>query len=112
VGLKMMLDKLRHKWLLWFGHVRREMTGGVLRLVEEMEVSWKRKVGRPRKTLKVVTMRDLELIGVDESVALDRERWRKIIAEMQRVLVSSSPSRVRVCMSGVRVQMRRTRVRV
>ena len=32
--------------------------------------------------------------------------------EMQRVLVSSSPSRVRVRMSRVRVQMRRTRVRV
>ena len=31
---------------------------------------------------------------------------------MQRVLVSSSPSRVRVRMSRVRVQMRRTRVRV
>ena len=34
------------------------------------------------------------------------------LSEMQRVLVSSSPSRVRVRMSRVRVQMWRTRVRV
>jgi len=30
-----------------------------------------RKVGRPRKTWKDIKKRDLELIGVDESVALD-----------------------------------------
>jgi len=59
--------------------VRRETEGGVLRLVEEMEVLGKRKVGRPRKTWKDIMKRDLVLIGVDESVALDRGRWIKII---------------------------------
>jgi len=39
----------------------------------------KRKVGKPRKTWKDIVKRDLELIGVDESGALDRGRWRKII---------------------------------
>jgi len=62
----------------------------VLRLVEEMEVSGKRKVERPsiknkqtwktRKTWKDTVKRDLEHIGLDESVALDQGRWRKIIA--------------------------------
>jgi len=47
--LKMIQDKLRQTRLQWFGHVRRETEGGVLRLAEEMEVSGKRKVGRPRK---------------------------------------------------------------
>jgi len=51
----------------------------VLRLVEEMEVSGRRKVGRPRKTWKDIVKRDLELLGVDESVALEKGRWRKII---------------------------------
>jgi len=32
-GLKMIQDKLRQKRLQWFGHVRRETEGGVLRLV-------------------------------------------------------------------------------
>jgi len=36
----------------------------VLRLVEEMEVSGKREVGRPRKTWKDIVKRDLKLIGV------------------------------------------------
>jgi len=57
--------------------MRRETEGEVLRFVEEMEVSGKRKVGRPTKTWKDIVKRDLELIGVDESVALDRGRWRK-----------------------------------
>jgi len=77
---KMIQDKLRQKRLQWFGHVRREKEGGVLRLVKEMEVSGKRKVGRPRKAWKDIVKRDLELIGAEESVALDRGRWRKIIA--------------------------------
>jgi len=78
-GLKMIQDKLRQKRLQWFGHVRRETEGGVLRLAEEMEVSGKRKVERPRNTWKDIVKRDLELLGVDECVALDQERWRKII---------------------------------
>jgi len=48
--------------------------------VEEMEVSGKREVGRPGKIWKDKVKRDLELIRVEESVALDRGRWRKIIA--------------------------------
>jgi len=56
------------------------MEGVVLRLVEEIEVLEKRKVRRPRKTWKDIVKRDLELIEVDESVALDRGRWSKIIA--------------------------------
>jgi len=52
--------------------------GGVLRLVDEMDVSGKWKVGRPRKTWKDIVNRDLELKGVWYS--FDRGRWRKIIA--------------------------------
>jgi len=52
-GLKMIQDKLRQKRLQLFGHVRREKEGGVLKLVEEMEVSGKRKVERPGKLGKI-----------------------------------------------------------
>jgi len=81
-GLKMIQDKLRQKRLQRFGYMRRETDGGVLVLVKEMEVSGKRKVGRPRKTWKDIAMRDIQLIGADDSVALDRGRWRKIIASL------------------------------
>jgi len=40
----------------------------------------KESIGRPRNTWKDIVKSDLELIGVDENVALDRGRWRKIIA--------------------------------
>jgi len=69
--LKMIQDKLRQKRLPWFGHVRRETEGGVLRLVEEMEVSEKKESRKIKENLERYKMRDLELIGVDESVALD-----------------------------------------
>jgi len=58
----MIQDKLRQRRLQWFGHVRRETEGGVLRLVEEMEVTGKGAVGRPRKTWKDIVKRDLELL--------------------------------------------------
>jgi len=61
-GLKIIQDKLRQKRLQRFGHVRRETEGGV------------RKVGRSRKTWKDIVKRDLELIGVEESVTLDQGR--------------------------------------
>jgi len=51
-----------------------------LRLVEEMEVSGKRELGRPKKISKDIVKRDLELIEVEKSVALEGRKWRKIIA--------------------------------
>jgi len=41
-----------------------------------------REVGRPRTTFKDIVKRDLELIGVEQSVALNRGRWRKFIASL------------------------------
>ena len=79
-GVKEIETKIRQRRLQWFGHVRREAEGGVLRLVEEMEVPGKRKVGRPRKTWRDTVKQDLEILRVDENMALDRSRWRKIIA--------------------------------
>jgi hypothetical protein len=40
-------------------------------VVEEMEVQGKRKVGRPRKSWRDTMKRDLEMLGVDENMALD-----------------------------------------
>jgi len=42
-------------------------------------------VGRPRKTWKDIEKKNLELLGMDESVARDRRRWRKIIASLLKV---------------------------
>jgi len=82
-GLKMIQDKLRHIRLQWFGHVRRETEGGVLEMSgRNGSVGGKKKAGRPRKTWKDIMKRDLKLLGVDENVALDRRKWRKIITSL------------------------------
>jgi len=44
----------------------------VSRLVNEMKVPGRRKVGRPRKSWKVTVKRDFEVFGVNENVAFDR----------------------------------------
>jgi len=46
-----------------------------LRLVDEMEVAGKGKVGRPSTTWKVTVKRDLEVFGVDENMTFDRRRY-------------------------------------
>ena len=79
-GLKEIQEKIRQRRLQWYGHVRREEEGGVLRLVEEMEVPGQRKVGRPKKTWKEAVQQNLKVLGVDEKIALDRRSWRKITA--------------------------------
>jgi len=47
--------------------------------VEEMEVLGKKESRKTKENWERYN-RNLGLIGVDESVALDRGRWRKIIA--------------------------------
>ena len=69
-GLKEIQDKMRQRRLQWFGHVRRE-EGGVLRVVDKMEVQGKRKIGRPNKTWNDTVQQDLKVLGVDENMALD-----------------------------------------
>ena len=56
--------------------------GGVLRVVDKMEVQGKRKVGRLKKAWNDIVQQDLKILGVDENMALDRKRWRKITASL------------------------------
>jgi len=64
------------------GQVKREAEREVLRCVEEMEVSRKRKVGKLMKSWRDrPTLRQgLEILVVYEKMTTDRRRWRKIIA--------------------------------
>jgi len=52
-GLKIIQDKLRQKRLQWFGHVRWEMEGEVLRLVEEIEVSEKKERRKTKENSEI-----------------------------------------------------------
>jgi len=73
-GLKMIKNnfKLRQRRLEWFGHVRSEPEGGVLRLVEQMG---------SRKTKENLERNSEDGFGTNRNGReQDRGRWRKIIA--------------------------------
>lgn len=68
-GVKEIQEKIRRRRLQWFSHVRREKEGGVVKMVEEMEVPGKRPVGRPRRTWRQIVQQDMEKLGIQEELA-------------------------------------------
>ncbi|KAH1243553.1 Aldehyde dehydrogenase 22A1 [Glycine max] len=66
--------------LRWFGHVERRPVDSVVRRVDQMERRQTiRGRGRPKKTIREVIKKDLELNDLDRSMILDRTLWRKLI---------------------------------
>ena len=62
------------KWVRWYAHVRRRDDDSVLRVALNLEVSGKRKRGRPKKTWKKQV--EEEEIGFKKEDALNRDQWR------------------------------------
>ena len=58
------------KWVRWYAHVLRRDDHSVLRVALNLEVSGKRKRGRPKKTWK----KQVE-VGLKKD-ALNRDKWR------------------------------------
>ena len=78
-GLKELHSRVRQRRLQWFGLVRREPEGGILRTVEEFEVHGRRPVGRPKRTWRGTVQCDMDALGIEEGLWQDRGRWRRII---------------------------------
>lgn len=67
--------KMKYRRFQWFGNVKRDAEGGVLRVLDDMEVAGKRKAGRPKKTRgDTVSEEDKEILGVDEKMTI-RHRY-------------------------------------
>jgi hypothetical protein len=79
-GLKEIQEKMKHRRLQWFGHVRREKGGEGVRRVEEINVTGARPVGRPKRTWRQTVQMDMDLLKITEDLAMDRAGWRKVIA--------------------------------
>ncbi|KAL5188110.1 hypothetical protein HKD37_05G013655 [Glycine soja] len=74
------VEKMVENRLRWFGHVERRPVDSVVRRVAQMERRQTiRGRGRPKKTIREVIKRDLELNNLDRSMVLDRTLWRKLI---------------------------------
>ena len=74
LGLKETIDQLATvNGVRWYGHVLRRDDDSALRVALNLEVSGKRKRGRPRK--KQVE-EETEKIGLKKEDALRRDKWR------------------------------------
>ncbi|KAL5187393.1 Craniofacial development protein 2 [Glycine soja] len=80
VGVAPIVEKMVENKLRWFGHVERRPVDSVVRRVDQMErrqtIRGRR---RPKKTIREVIKKDLELNDLDRSMVLDRTLWRKLI---------------------------------
>lgn len=80
VGIVPIVEKMVENRLRWFGQVERRPGDFVARRVDKMERSQTiRGRGRPRKTIREVIKKDLEINDLDRSMILDRTLWRKLI---------------------------------
>lgn len=80
-GLPEVSLRLRQKRLRWFGHVKRATTGSIIGEVCQLSVDGRRPTGRPRKTWYGCVREDLAKGNIEEDTALDREKWRRVIAK-------------------------------
>ena len=65
--------------LWWYGHVIRGDINSQIREVTEVEITGKRKDGRPRKSWEECLKKDLERYGMRREGAYDRKKWREQI---------------------------------
>ncbi|KAL5195585.1 LINE-1 retrotransposable element ORF2 protein [Glycine soja] len=80
VGVAPIVEKMVENRLRWFGHVERRPVDSVVRRVDQMERRQTiRGRGRPKKTIREVIKKDLEINGLDRSMVLDRTLWQKLI---------------------------------
>ena len=77
LGLKETIDRLATaNGVRWYGHVLRRDDDSVLRVALNLEVSGKRKRGRPKKTWRKQVEEETEKIDLKKEDALRRDKWR------------------------------------
>ena len=72
-------EKTREARLRWYGHLRRKDDGYIGRRMLRMELSGKRKRGRPKRRFMDVVKEDMAEVEVTEEDTVDRRNWRKKI---------------------------------
>lgn len=73
-------DKVREAMLRWFRHVqRRDYKYIGQRSMPSMELSGRRKRGRPQRRFIDLLKKDMQVVGVTEQDTKDRMRWNLIM---------------------------------
>ena len=78
-GVEELAGELRKRRLRWYGHLKRA-DGGPLGEIEEIRVEGRRPVGRPKKRWNKYVEEDMNLLGIEEGMAQDRQLWKTVIA--------------------------------
>ncbi|KAL5170138.1 LINE-1 retrotransposable element ORF2 protein [Glycine soja] len=74
VGVAPIVEKMVENRLRWFGHVERKLVDSVVRRVDQMERRQTiRDRGRPKKTIREVIKKNLELNDLDRSMKIKDE---------------------------------------
>ena len=71
-------DMIMQSRLRWYGHVIRQDNSQILEVME-LEITGKRRKGRPRKSWEECVKKDLEQYGLRREDVYDREKWREQI---------------------------------
>ncbi len=69
--------EITEKRLKWYGHVRRMKEEHIVRIMLNVDISWKRRRGRPNLRWKDACKRDMTHAGLKEDNATNRAEWSK-----------------------------------
>ncbi|KAL5159917.1 Release factor glutamine methyltransferase [Glycine soja] len=84
VGVAPIVEKMVENRLRWFGHVERRPVDSVVRRVDQMERRQTiRGRGRPKKTIREVIKKDLELNDLDRSMTNGEQQCRALVDYME-----------------------------
>ncbi|RZC13746.1 DExH-box ATP-dependent RNA helicase DExH10 [Glycine soja] len=80
VGVAPIVEKMVENRFRWFGHVERRPVDSVVRRVDQMERRQTiRGRGRPKKTIREVIKKDLEINGLDRSMMIMEQKFQPVI---------------------------------
>lgn len=77
-------DDIRTKQLRWYGHVQRMADERLPKQVLDWKPIGRRKRGRPRKSWREGIDKDIGMLGLEEDLWRDRDRWRLGIGGRRR----------------------------
>ena len=78
-GVVKVEDMIIQSCLRWYTHVMRGDINSQIREVSKVEITGKRKKGRPRKSWEECIKKDVKRYGLRREDAYDRKKWQERI---------------------------------
>lgn len=80
------VDDIRRRQLVWYGHVRRMPEGRIPKQILDWQPRGRRRRGRPRRSWREGIDREIREREIEEDLWSDRQRWRLEIGKRRRTL--------------------------